>query len=209
MADYGLCCPPEEKQQRASENANQLLDALLTLVEHYQIREIRESQFLDFHKITVGGIYRCAGEYRTAAFDEQADGRGISISDSGHTPPPAALVPGYVHSMIERLNADARAGVSPTLRAAYALWRTNWIHPFPGGNGRTARALTYLILCLDYGRMMPGVPTVPMIVCERRDEYIAALKHADATEREGSADLSLMETLVSSAAEAQLGSVAG
>jgi fido (protein-threonine AMPylation protein) len=22
-------------------------------------------------------------------------------------------------------------------RAAYALWRLNWIHPFAGGNGRT------------------------------------------------------------------------
>ncbi|MBL8221394.1 MAG: Fic family protein, partial [Bryobacterales bacterium] len=27
------------------------------------------------------------------------------------------------------------------------MWRLNWIHPFFGGNGRTARSASYLVLC--------------------------------------------------------------
>ena len=36
----------------------------------------------------------------------------------------------------------------PTLLPAYALWRMNWIHPFIEGNGRTARAACYYLMCL-------------------------------------------------------------
>ena len=37
---------------------------------------------------------------------------------------------------------------APTELAAYGLWRLNWIHPFIEGNGRTARAVCYYLLCV-------------------------------------------------------------
>jgi Fic family protein len=66
-------------------------------------------------------------------------------------------------------------------RAAYALWRLNWVHPFRGGNGRTSRCLAYLILCMDLGLMLPGVPTLPTLIYGRRKDYVKALKAADAS----------------------------
>ena len=44
----------------------------------------------------------------------------------------------------------------PTGLAAYALWRLNWIHPFVEGNGRTARAACYYLICMKAGRLLPG-----------------------------------------------------
>ncbi len=41
----------------------------------------------------------------------------------------------------------------PTWLAAYALWRLNWIHPFIEGNGRTARAACYYLICMKYGKL--------------------------------------------------------
>jgi Fic family protein len=56
-----------------------------------------------------------------------------------------------------------------TQLAAYALWRLNWVHPFVEGNGRTARATAYYILCVRSGRLLPGKKIVP----ERIRENIA------------------------------------
>jgi Fic family protein len=67
--------------------------------------------------------------------------------------------------------------------AAYAQWRFNWIHPFAGGNGRTSRAVTYLIVCMSEGRMLPGVPSMPTLIYEHRDEYIRALQAVDESQR--------------------------
>lgn len=114
-------------------------------------------------------IYPCGGQYRDARFT-------VRIPDSGHEPPPASAVSIYVEELLDVLN-DTDKQVH--YRAAFALWRFNWIHPFPGGNGRTARALTYLVLCIDFGSMLPGVPTMPSIIAESRDEYLDALRSAD------------------------------
>ena len=67
----------------------------------------------------------------------------------------------------------------PTLLPAYALWRLNWIHPFIEGNGRTARAACYYLLCLKHGGLLPGQKTVPERIKENRAPYYAALQEAD------------------------------
>jgi hypothetical protein len=51
--------------------------------------------------------------------------------------------------------------------AAYGLWRLNWIHPFIEGNGRTARAACYYLLCVRSGSLLPGRKIVPERICER------------------------------------------
>ena len=67
----------------------------------------------------------------------------------------------------------------PTWFAAYALWRLNWIHPFGEGNGRTARAACYYLLCLKNGQLLPGSKIVPERIRENRSPYYAALQQAD------------------------------
>jgi Fic family protein len=73
----------------------------------------------------------------------------------------------------------------PTLLPAYALWRLNWIHPFVEGNGRTARAACYYLLCMRQGRLLPGKKIVPERIRENRGPYYAALQDADRHWNEG------------------------
>ena len=82
----------------------------------------------------------------------------------------------------------------PTTLAAYALWRLNWIHPFVEGNGRTARAACYYLLCMRQGRLLPGKKIVPERIRENRTPYYAALQDADRHWNEGHFNVSSLAT---------------
>lgn len=177
MSRDALLCPLDEKADREAANGVAQLDYLTDLVVGERaIGQIRESHLLDLQKLAVASIYPCGGTYRDAR-------TRITISDSEHQPPDAALVPGHIIDLLDYLNSTR--GTLPALeRAAFALWRLNWIHPFRGGNGRTSRCLTYLIICMDLGMMVPGMPTLPTLIYDKREEYVRALRAADASLRD-------------------------
>jgi len=93
---------------------------------------------------------------------------------------------------------------SPTELAAYGLWRLNWIHPFIEGNGRTARAVCYYLLCVRSGALLPGEKIVPERIREDRAGYERALKAADEAWDNGHLDFSLMEDYLAGLLHAQL-----
>lgn len=117
----------------------------------------------------------------------------IYVSD--HTPPRYQEVPHHMDlffSFVQENWTVAGVGDHPIGLAAYALWRLNWIHPFVEGNGRTARAACYYLLCLKQGRILPGKKIVPERIRENREPYYEALKVADKRWNEGHIDVSLM-----------------
>lgn len=166
-----LLCPPEDKARLENENAVDQLDLISCLVNDYRIEGLRESHVLELQKLAIQGIYPCGGTYRDARV-------AVRIANSPHEIPEPALVPSLVREAIDWINHERER--SPLERAAYALWRFNWIHPFRGGNGRTSRAVAYLILCMSERTMLPGSPVMPDLIYDRRDEYIRALQAVDA-----------------------------
>jgi Fic family protein len=92
----------------------------------------------------------------------------------------------------------------PTELAAYALWRLNWIHPFIEGNGRTARAASYYLLCVRHGALLKGRKIVPERIKDDRDGYEAALTAADRAWHQGHLDFSKMEEYLAALLQAQL-----
>ncbi len=93
---------------------------------------------------------------------------------------------------------------SETELAAYGLWRLNWIHPFIEGNGRTARAVCYYLLCVRSGTLLPGRKIVPERIRENREGYEAALKSADSAGEDGHLNFSQMEEYLAALLQAQL-----
>jgi Fic family protein len=96
-----------------------------------------------------------------------------------HMPPHYKEVPDLVDQFISVIHENWTIVDHPTILPAYALWRLNWIHPFVEGNGRTARAACYLLLCLRQRALLPGKKIVPERVRENRQPYYAALQAAD------------------------------
>jgi Fic family protein len=178
-------CPLADKARLEADNGVRQLDYLVDLVDQGPAL-ITEAHLLGLHRLAVEGIYGCAGSYRTARHE-------LEIRNSEHQPPPAGDVKAHVLNMLDRLNDKS---VHSLRRASYALWRTCWIHPFPGGNGRTSRALAYLVMCLGSNTMLPGVPSLPSLINDHRKDYLRVLRLADAAEREGKEDLAFCTLFV-------------
>ena len=96
-----------------------------------------------------------------------------------HIPPHFKEVPNLMDQFISVIHEIWTIETHPTVLPAYALWRLNWIHPFIEGNGRTARAACYLLICLRQGILLPGKKIVPERIRDNREPYYAALQTAD------------------------------
>lgn len=164
---------PEELARKEAANAlrqaRRMDEIILASLDGDRPFKIRPSMLLDLNRLAIEGINSYAGNYRPA---------GVSIGQSKHEPPGAHLVPSLVEDMCDYVNDhwDLKSSVH---LAAYVLWRTNWIHPFADGNGRTARASSYVVLCAKAALHLPGVNTIPEQIVNRRLEYYVSLEKAD------------------------------
>jgi Fic family protein len=120
-----------------------------------------------------------------------------------HIPPHFKDVPQLMDRFISFLHENWH-NLGPTQLAAYGLWRLNWIHPFIEGNGRTARAVCYYLLCAKYGGLLPGQKIVPERIREDRQPYYKALRAADRAWEEGNLDCSELEGYLAELVRQQL-----
>ncbi len=189
--DNKLLCPPEEKPDLEIRNQATVVEYLAEFVRIGRTR-ITEGDILTIHRLTIAGIYPCAGNYRGVTTQ-------IEITDTDHKPAHPSTVQIDVRDMLEWLY-DGGRNESSIRRAAFIVWKVNAIHPFNGGNGRVARALAYLVLVSEVGPIFAGRP-LPTILKARKEAYVAALKAGDR------GDLTPMEKLVLECFEAQLADI--
>ena len=131
----------------------------------------------------------------------------VQIEKSAHQPPAAHLVENLVREMCDYVN-DNRHTQTAFYLAAYVMWRHNWIHPFEDGNGRTSRVLSYIVLSLCVGYVLPGAPTIPEQIQGDRSGYFKSLEDADAAWlASGEVDVGSMEKLLTGMLAKQLLSV--
>ena len=137
---------------------------------------------IDYHAIAC--LHMNAGEYRPCP---------VRVGD--YTPPEHyrvnALMDDFVNTVNRRWNE-----VEPVQLAAYVLWRLNHIHPFINGNGRTARAACYFVLCVKIGGWLGGRVILPARLRSNRDEYVKALRSADAVEHAEQPDPAALRGLI-------------
>lgn len=121
-----------------------------------------------------------------------------------HIPPHFKDVPDLMDQFISVVHENWTLIDHPTTLAAWTLWRMNWIHPFVEGNGRTARAACYYILCMKNGGLLPGKKIVPERIRENRAPYYKALQAADRAWSEGHFDVSVLAAYLQELLKSQL-----
>ena len=121
-----------------------------------------------------------------------------------HRPPHFKVVPNQMDRFFSVIHENWTSMEHPTILPAYALWRLNWIHPFVEGNGRTARAACYYLICMKQGRLLGGKKIVPERIRENRRPYYDALKAADQAWEQGDFNVSQLADYLSGLLKAQL-----
>jgi Fic family protein len=188
------------KAQQEARNGLKQFDTVIEMVDYWLQPErafrLRLSAILNLHRVALEGLSGYAGNFRPSA---------VSIRGSKHQPCGAFLVPSEVEALCDYVNENWR---KPAIHlAAFVLWKLNWIHPFTDGNGRTSRALSYLVLCVRLGVHLPGTNAIPEQIAANKLPYYEALERADIAESEGRADVSALEDYLSSLLAKQLLSV--
>lgn len=150
---------------------------------------------LNFQAITC--LHTNAGEYRPCP-----------VHVGAYQPPAHYRVEALMEDFVNQVNRNW-AEADPVALAAFVLWRLNYIHPFINGNGRTARAACYFVLCLHIGRLLPGKTILPELIKRERVAYVAALQKVDENYNQGAPDLSPLHTLLTALLQEQLASANG
>jgi len=192
-----------ERARQESENGLRQTDLVLERIRQHtgttaKPFHLRPSLLLALNRAAVEGIEATAGAFRTG---------GMEIFGSKHQPPKGADVPELIEELCDYVN-DNWSTASAAHLAAYVMWRINWIHPFDDGNGRTARAVSYLVLSVKAGGVLPGTRTIPERISGAKNPYYFALEKADkAYAKDKSIDVSALEEIIVSALAAQLADV--
>lgn len=188
--DAALLSDPDEIARREAENGLRQFTLALDIIRaHVKDAErpfkLRAGPILQLHQAALDGLHRLAGTYRNTP---------VKIHGSVHHPPEPAFVADEVQTMCEYVNDNWSK--SAVHLAAYVLWKMNWIHPFADGNGRTARAVSYVVLSIKLDSLLPGTPTIPEQIAADKGPYYKALEDADKAWTAEKVDVSALETLL-------------
>jgi Fic family protein len=183
-----LITDPEERTRKEAQNGLLQLDLVTQIIEQhldpdYQPFRLRPPIIRQLNHRALDGLDLFAGTYRPDTID---------IGQSKHKPPNAFLVDELVYQMCEYVNQNWETKTAIHL-SAYVLWRLNWIHPFTDGNGRTARATSYVVLCARLGFRLPGSNTIPDQIAADKRPYYRALEAADEAAKQGQGDVGQLE----------------
>lgn len=147
---------------------------------------------INFHAIAC--LHSNAGEFRPCS---------VQVGD--YQPPGHYRVPDLMDDFVNLVNRQWDSS-DPVELSAFVLWKLNHIHPFINGNGRTARAACYFVLCVKLGGWLEGNTILPELLRANRDDYVQALKAVDASAIKGKTDLTPLHQIIADHLTTQLGS---
>lgn len=157
---------PRSKSEQMIKNN---YDALTYVLEHLD-EPICEETILAIARI----VTRSAAEVQVSGYREgmvYVTGREGVV----YTPPRAEVVPEMMRALVKFIRESE---LHPLLKACIAHFYLVYVHPFGGGNGRTARALSYMML-LQAGYDFFRYVSVSGVVAEERGRYYRAMRSVE------------------------------
>ena len=157
---------PRNKSEQMVKNN---YDALTYVLEHLE-DEINEETILQIARI----VTRSGAEVQVTGY---RDGAVYVTGREGvvYTPPQADAVPEMMRLLVEFIQ---KSELHPLLKACIAHFYFVYVHPFGDGNGRTARALSYMML-LQAGYDFFRYFSISGVVAEERGKYYRSMRNVE------------------------------
>jgi Fic family protein len=186
-----LISDPIEKAKREVDNGFHQYRLAVEIIQDYvgappRPFKLKSKFIMDLHHVALEGIHPLAGTFRNTP---------VTIENSYHVPPKSSEVPDEVSDLCSYINENWQSKTATHL-AAYVLWKLNWIHPFADGNGRTSRALSYVVMSIKMNAILPGSPTIPDQIDADKSPYYSALEHADKHWTDDTVNVSALESML-------------
>ena len=194
-----LIADPIERARQEAQNGVLQFEMVLDSIQNHitpnqKPFKLKPSAILRLQEAALRGIHPLAGTFRNTA---------VSISGSKHAPPESLMVADEISDLCSYVNENWESRDALHL-AAYLLWKLNWIHPFADGNGRTARAVSYLVMSIKLDTLLPGTPTIPEQIANDKGPYYDALEAADVEWFKGTVGVTKLERMLEAMLQRQL-----
>ena len=171
-------------KEQADESMNEIINlmkALDFIDGHISNTQIDRNFILELHRIVVDNLNHESDDHVSGFRNKD-----VIITNSHHTPPSHYDVADLMRELIKYINTTTN-NQDELLKLTLTHHRFVWIHPFSNGNGRTARLLTYAMLCKK-GYIEPNAlrlfnPTA--VFAGNRHKYYDMLQLADSNTGEG------------------------
>lgn len=133
---------------------------------------ITRETIVELHRCLLGNTPLAEHAGRIREVQNWIGGSIYNPCTAAYVPPPPDRVLALLDDLAEFCNSDMLPAV---VQAALAHAQFETIHPFADGNGRTGRALVYLIL-RRRGLAIRVQPPVSLVLATRASQYIAGLE---------------------------------
>jgi Fic family protein len=158
------------------------------------MRALNQVAIRHTHSTRAGKLRQCQMTIGTSA---------VSLSARRKLLPSHFGLPVMMRQFVDEVN-DRWAEADSVALAAFVLWSVCHIHPFVDGNGRTARATSYYVLCLKAGGWIEGDPILPEAIRRNRHGYVEGLLAGNRRASSGPPDLRPLHSYLCQMLDAQL-----
>ena len=192
MIVYELTATEQNSEYKNLEKLNldrqlSFLQSLVTTATNLDRKFLSQTiiKALNFHAIAC--LHVNAGEYRPCPVY-------VGTGENQYTPPEHYQVEALMDDFVNLVNVSWN-NADPILLSSFVLWKLNYIHPFINGNGRTARACCYFVLCMKVDGLLSGNIYLPQLLKQEGVQCIEALKYADVKYEQGESYKEILEPL--------------
>ena len=173
-----------EGNSLSQEQVTAILDNKRVIAPHREILEVQNAirvyenlesfkpasltSFCKAHKILMNGLVATPGKLRSGSIGIM---QGSAVT---HIAPSATMVKSLMNNLFEYLRYDKDL---PLIKSCVFHYETEFIHPFPDGNGRMSR-LWQTVILRKYSPLFEFLP-VESLIKEKQHEYYRVIGEAD------------------------------